>query len=88
MATGTKRGLEATAPVPKAKKTRVEDKQKKAKAAGSGPLAPASNLIQEEVDFPRGGGTSFTPLEVKAIRAEAAKEANEELFHVRLFLLH
>ncbi|KAF7339807.1 rRNA biogenesis protein RRP5 [Mycena venus] len=32
------------------------------------------------VDFPRGGGTSFTPLEVKAIRAEAVKEANAELF--------
>jgi rRNA biogenesis protein RRP5 len=36
----------------------------------------------EEVDFPRGGGTSFTPLEVKTIRAEAVKEANDELFEV------
>ena len=36
----------------------------------------------EDVDFPRGGGTSFTPLEVKAIRAEAVKEANAELFKV------
>ncbi|KAF9015563.1 U3 snoRNP-associated protein Rrp5 [Cyathus striatus] len=35
---------------------------------------------QEEVDFPRGGGTSFTPLEVKTIRAEAVKEADEKLF--------
>ncbi|KAF7310754.1 hypothetical protein HMN09_00618400 [Mycena chlorophos] len=34
----------------------------------------------EDVDFPRGGGTTFTPLEVKAIRAEAVKEANAELF--------
>ncbi|KAJ7071209.1 hypothetical protein C8F01DRAFT_1109545 [Mycena amicta] len=34
----------------------------------------------DDVDFPRGGGTSFTPLEVKAIRAEAVKEANAQLF--------
>ncbi|KAF8898934.1 hypothetical protein BD779DRAFT_1607574 [Infundibulicybe gibba] len=40
---------------------------------------PATEIVQE-VDFPRGGGTSFTPLEVKAIRAEAVKEANDELF--------
>ncbi|KAE9408289.1 U3 snoRNP-associated protein Rrp5 [Gymnopus androsaceus JB14] len=44
------------------------------------PTAAASNLTADEVDFPRGGGTSFTPLEVKAIRAEAVKEANDELF--------
>lgn len=43
----------------------------------------ASKLVSDEVDFPRGGGTSFTPLEVKAIRAEAVKEANAELFEVR-----
>jgi hypothetical protein len=85
MVAGTKRGLEETAPIPKAKKTRVGDKHKKVKTAGSGPIAPVTNLVQEEVDFPRGGGTSFTPLEVKAIRAEAVKEANEELFHVRLY---
>ena len=42
-------------------------------------------LMTEEVDFPRGGGTSFTPLEVKAIRAEAVKEANAELFKVSQF---
>ncbi|KAG0704363.1 hypothetical protein DFH29DRAFT_380266 [Suillus ampliporus] len=39
-----------------------------------------SNLMNEEVDFPRGGGTSLTAAEVKAIRAEATQEANEELF--------
>lgn len=38
-----------------------------------------SNLMNE-VDFPRGGGTSLTAAEVKAIRAEATQEANEELF--------
>ena len=45
-----------------------------------------SPVITEEVDFPRGGGTSFTPLEVKAIRAEAVREANEELFGVCVLL--
>lgn len=44
--------------------------------------AALSNLTADEVDFPRGGGTSFTPLEVKTIRAEAMKEANDELFNV------
>ena len=82
MAAGTKRGIEESAGAPKAKKTRVEDKQKKTKATTSEPSAHASNLVQEDVDFPRGGGTSFTPLEVKAIRAEAAQEANQELFSV------
>lgn len=37
----------------------------------------------DEIDFPRGGGSSFTPLEQKAIRAEAIKEADEEIFKVR-----
>lgn len=45
-------------------------------------LKMTNSLLTEEVDFPRGGGTSFTPLEVKAIRAEAVKEANSELFEV------
>ncbi|KAK7468703.1 rRNA biogenesis protein rrp5 [Stygiomarasmius scandens] len=40
----------------------------------------ASTLTADDVDFPRGGGTSFTPFEVKNIRAEALKEANKELF--------
>ncbi|KAJ8702367.1 rRNA biogenesis protein rrp5 [Pleurotus ostreatus] len=40
----------------------------------------ASTLISEEVDFPRGGGTSLSALEVKTLRAEAVKEADEALF--------
>ena len=43
---------------------------------------PTTSLLTADVDFPRGGGTSFTPLEVKALRAEAVKEANAELFEV------
>lgn len=44
------------------------------------PVQLISNLMNEEVDFPRGGGTSLTAAEVKAIQAEATQEANEELF--------
>lgn len=44
------------------------------------PVQLVSNLMDEEVDFPRGGGTSLTAAEVKTIRAEATQEANEELF--------
>lgn len=47
-------------------------------------VAPARAIsTPDEIDFPRGGGSSFTPLEQKAIRAEAIKEANEEIFRVR-----
>lgn len=51
------------------------------------PVQLISNLMNEEVDFPRGGGTSLTAAEVKAIRAEATQEANEELFAVRSAIL-
>ena len=53
---------------------------KKAKKVKTNDTTPT-----EEVDFPRGGGTTFTPLEVKAIRAEAVKEVNAELFEVSHF---
>ncbi|THV06019.1 nucleic acid-binding protein [Dendrothele bispora CBS 962.96] len=43
-------------------------------------IPAASTLTPDDVDFPRGGGTSFTPFEVKNIRAEGLKEANKELF--------
>ncbi|KAG5651611.1 hypothetical protein H0H81_008071 [Sphagnurus paluster] len=68
-----KRPLEESSTTHKSKKTKVAD------AKQSKP-STASALVAEEVDFPRGGGTSFTPLEVKTIRAEAVKEANDELF--------
>ncbi|KDQ63358.1 hypothetical protein JAAARDRAFT_694923 [Jaapia argillacea MUCL 33604] len=78
---GTKRPLDS-ATSPKPKKTKLADDGKKSKTKTEKQLQPTSNLLAEDVDFPRGGGTSFTPLEVKAIRAEAVKEANEELFQV------
>ncbi|EEB97388.1 hypothetical protein MPER_03302, partial [Moniliophthora perniciosa FA553] len=68
-----------------AQKRRIEEtfssqKPKKARQSkNEAPAATTSTLTTEEVDFPRGGGTTFTPLEVKTIRAEAAKEA-EDLF--------
>ncbi|ESK98106.1 u3 snornp-associated protein rrp5 [Moniliophthora roreri MCA 2997] len=66
-----KRRIEETSSSQKPKKAR----QSKNEASA----ATTSTLTTEEVDFPRGGGTTFTPLEVKTIRAEAAKEA-EGLF--------
>ena len=81
MAAGTKRANEDSS-APKAKKTKVDHKPQKRQSLADKPVQPASTLVSDEVDFPRGGGTSFTPLEVKAIRAEAVKEANEELFQV------
>lgn len=37
-----------------------------------------SSLKTEETDFPRGGGTSLTALEVKQTRAEGRREAEAE----------
>lgn len=68
----TKRVLEGAPSAPRAKKAKFADQE-----------AVESKLTAEEVDFPRGGGSSFTPLEVKTIRAEAIQEANGELFEVR-----
>jgi hypothetical protein len=84
-----KRTLEDAAS-PKAKKSKLaaegsadkKGKREKAKAKADKPLQHTSNVVPEEIDFPRGGGTSFTPQEVKTIRAEAMKEA-DELFEVR-----
>jgi hypothetical protein len=57
-------------------------KSKKAKVEVTPTQPPVTLKATEDVDFPRGGGTSFTPLEMQGIRAEAVKEANDELFKV------
>ena len=62
------------------KKVREE---KKAKRKDEKPAPLQHTIVPEEIDFPRGGGTTYTPQEVKAIRAEAIQEAEEELFKVR-----
>jgi rRNA biogenesis protein RRP5 len=85
-----KRNLDDDTP-PKAKKPKLaagpsaDKKQKKVKAKvkADKPLETTSNIVPEEIDFPRGGGTTFTPQEVKAIRAEAMTEA-DDLFKVRM----
>jgi rRNA biogenesis protein RRP5 len=88
----TKRGLEDAAS-PKAKKSKLaadgskdnlkKEKRAKAKAKVNKPLEHALIAAPEEIDFPRGGGTTFTAQEVKAIRVEAMQEA-DELFKVRM----
>ncbi|KAF9040398.1 nucleic acid-binding protein [Hymenopellis radicata] len=54
--------------------------------SGSTQKHKKSKLTPNEIDFPRGGGTSFTPLEVKTIRAEALKEADQELFKAYTYI--
>jgi rRNA biogenesis protein RRP5 len=76
---------------PKSKKIRLDDKSKKHKTHSKSVDAEKSSsahLAMEEVDFPRGGGTTFTPLEVKTIRAEAHKEVDDELFGVSRRFVH
>ncbi|KZT05820.1 U3 snoRNP-associated protein Rrp5 [Laetiporus sulphureus 93-53] len=80
MASGKKRVLDDASTHPKAKRPKTTGQPKKSAEKIDNPSSSASILLTEEVDFPRGGGTSLTPLEVKAIRAEAVKEANEKIF--------
>lgn len=57
------------------------DKSSATKPAAAEPRpAPSfvSTLKAEETDFPRGGGTSLTALEVKQTRAEGRREAEAE----------
>ncbi|KAI0801037.1 hypothetical protein C8Q74DRAFT_1239986 [Fomes fomentarius] len=77
MAAGKKRVLEETSGNPKAKKSKTEEKPRDKAQPKPQHL---SALVADDIDFPRGGGTSLTPLEVKTLRAEAAKEADKELF--------
>lgn len=72
-----KRSLDEEQP-PKSKKIRVNNEE-----------APAvSNLFSTEIDFPRGGGTSLTPLEYRNVRAEAIREADAEVvFAVCFFMM-
>jgi rRNA biogenesis protein RRP5 len=71
---GKKRDLEEKSTQTKTKKIKLDNKDNSQK-----PTVQA-----DDVDFPRGGGTTFTPLEVKTLRAEAVKEADTELFGVRV----
>ncbi len=87
MAAGKKRALDETSGTPKAKKSKTEAISKKSKEKAENPAQPASSLVLDDIDFPRGGGTTLTPLEVKILRTEAANEADKELFAVRYMFL-
>ena len=78
------------------------DKSRKPRASASGSganltakkhdeprAAPSfvSSLKTEETDFPRGGGTSLTALEVKQERSEGRREAEAEAEQVCLNLV-
>lgn len=76
-----KRALDDSASTRKSKKSKTSSEEAK-------PATQAIKLVSEDVDFPRGGGTTFTPLEVKTIRAEAVKEANAELFEVGALMVY
>jgi len=83
MAKTTKRTLEDAGEGTSHKKIKLTakpEKKRKSKAAQVPVQTPSGP--SDELDFPRGGGTSFTPAEVKTIRAEAQREANEDIFKV------
>ena len=53
--------------------------KKRAKLDGGKDENPVVSILRpEEVDFPRGGGTTLPPVEYKKVRAEALKELREE----------
>lgn len=79
---GHKRRLDDGAVVQKSKKTKLSSDKPEKKTHKGDSVPSASAITLEEIDFPRGGGTSLTPLEVKTIRAEAVREADQELFAV------
>lgn len=83
--TTTKRKHEDAGEGSSPKKVKLASKagKKRESAAAQAPVQTPSGP-SDEVDFPRGGGTSFTPAEVKTIRAEAQREANEDIFKVRV----
>jgi rRNA biogenesis protein RRP5 len=86
-----KRASDDASAGPKAKKAKTAEERKAPKPvtekAGDAQPPQSSTLLREEVDFPRGGGTTFTPFEVKAIQKEGLEEANKELFQVRSMML-
>jgi len=79
----TKRTLEDAGEAGSPKKIKLASKPEKKRRPGAAqvPVRTPSGP-SNEVDFPRGGGTSFTPAEVKSIRAEAQREANKDIFKV------
>jgi rRNA biogenesis protein RRP5 len=81
---GLKRALEDNSSRNVKKSKLAKDKSKD---VPENPVQFISTLANEEIDFPRGGGTSLTAAEVKTIRAEGTQEANSELFAVSSVIL-
>lgn len=89
-----KRPLDDASSASTSKKAKGTPKEKSLKSTKSSASAEAefpaptfaSSIIRDEVDFVRGGGTSFTPFEVKTIQREGLEEADKELFKVHPLL--
>jgi len=81
---GQKRALEDSSTRSVKKSKLAKDKTKD---VSENPVELMSSLANEEIDFPRGGGTSLTAAEVKAIQAEATQEADNELLAVSSVIL-
>jgi len=81
---GQKRALEDSSTRSVKKSKLAKDKTKD---VSENPVELMSSLANEEIDFPRGGGTSLTAAEVKAIQAEATQEADKELLAVSSVIL-
>ena len=79
---GHKRRLDDGAFVQKSKKTKLSSEKSEKKTHKGDSIPSTSAMTLEEIDFPRGGGTTLTPLELKTVRAEAVREADQELFAV------
>jgi hypothetical protein len=67
------------------KVTKRGDKNAPQSRGGTKDANTASSILNtEDIDFPRGGGSTLTPLEHKEMRAEGMKEAEMEIFKVRM----
>lgn len=74
-----KRSAEAPATRP-FKKPRTEGEENAERPASTQPKQVfTSALVADEADFPRGGGTTLTPLEYKEIREEGRQEADRDV---------
>lgn len=73
-------GGAGASPAAKSKKARTDTAAKPKPERSEPRAAPSftSALKSEEVDFPRGGGSSLTAFETKQIRAEGQREADAE----------
>ncbi|CDZ96721.1 rRNA processing protein Rrp5 [Phaffia rhodozyma] len=62
----------------KTSSTETKPWEKPKQTEGGATAAFKSSLVSEEVSFPRGGGSSLTPLEYKEITGEARKQADAD----------